>query len=61
MSQGDSVYDIIDTSDHLIMRTNLATPTSLEMGKKQKMLTQQIEHFFFYVVYSVYSNPHFVC
>lgn len=35
MSQGDSVYDIIDTSDHLIMRTNLAAPTSLEMGKKR--------------------------
>lgn len=33
MAQGDSVYDIIDASDHFIMRTNLSTSTSLEMGK----------------------------
>lgn len=35
MSQGDSVYDIIDASDHLIMRNNLSASTSLEMGKTQ--------------------------
>lgn len=33
VSQGDSVYDIIDASDHFIMRSNLSTTTSLEMGK----------------------------
>lgn len=33
MAQGDSVYDIIDASDHLITRTNLSASTSLEMGK----------------------------
>lgn len=34
MAQGDSVYDIIDASDHLITRTNLSTSTSLEIGKR---------------------------
>lgn len=33
VAQGDSVYDIIDASDHFIMRTNLSTSTSLEIGK----------------------------
>ncbi|CAK6964627.1 neuronal PAS domain-containing protein 4A [Scomber scombrus] len=33
VAQGDSVYDIIDTSDHLIMRTNLSTSTSLETDR----------------------------
>lgn len=33
VAQGDSVYDIIDVSDHLITRTNLSTSTSLETGK----------------------------
>lgn len=33
VAQGDSVYDIIDASDHLITRTNLSTSTTLEMGK----------------------------
>lgn len=33
MAQGDSVYDIIDASDHFIMRTNLSATTSLETGK----------------------------
>ncbi|XP_055782935.1 neuronal PAS domain-containing protein 4A-like [Salvelinus fontinalis] len=28
VAQGDSVYDIIDPTDHFIMRTNLAPPTS---------------------------------
>lgn len=35
VAQGDSVYDIIDASDHLITRTNLSTSTSLEMGKTE--------------------------
>ncbi|XP_068182364.1 neuronal PAS domain-containing protein 4A [Antennarius striatus] len=33
VAQGDSVYDIIDASDHLIMRTNLSTSTSLEIDR----------------------------
>ncbi|XP_019968048.1 neuronal PAS domain-containing protein 4A [Paralichthys olivaceus] len=33
VAQGDSVYDIIDASDHLIMRTNLSASTSLEMDR----------------------------
>ncbi|XP_041845272.1 neuronal PAS domain-containing protein 4A [Melanotaenia boesemani] len=33
VSQGDSVYDIIDASDHFIVRTNLSTSTSLEMDR----------------------------
>lgn len=36
VAQGDSVYDIIDASDHLITRTNLSTSTSLEMGKIER-------------------------
>lgn len=35
VAQGDSVYDIIDASDHIITRTNLSTSTSLEMGKTE--------------------------
>lgn len=37
VAQGDSVYDIIDASDHLITRTNLSTSTSLEMGKTKSL------------------------
>ncbi|XP_071395574.1 neuronal PAS domain-containing protein 4A [Centroberyx affinis] len=33
VAQGDSVYDIIDASDHFIMRTNLSTSTSLDMDR----------------------------
>ncbi|XP_034037499.1 neuronal PAS domain-containing protein 4A [Thalassophryne amazonica] len=33
VAQGDSVYDIIDASDHFIMRTNLSTSTSLETDR----------------------------
>uniref|UniRef100_A0A3B5MIR1 Neuronal PAS domain protein 4a n=1 Tax=Xiphophorus couchianus TaxID=32473 RepID=A0A3B5MIR1_9TELE len=33
VAQGDSVYDIIDTADHFIMRTNLSASTSLEMDR----------------------------
>ena len=33
VAQGDSVYDIIDSTDHFIMRTNLAPPTSPDTGK----------------------------
>ncbi|CAJ1058780.1 neuronal PAS domain-containing protein 4A [Xyrichtys novacula] len=33
VAQGDSVYDIIDASDHYIMRTNLSASTSLEMDR----------------------------
>ncbi|XP_074504651.1 neuronal PAS domain-containing protein 4A [Sebastes fasciatus] len=33
VAQGDSVYDIIDASDHFIMKNNLATSTSLEMDR----------------------------
>ncbi|XP_038159880.1 neuronal PAS domain-containing protein 4A [Cyprinodon tularosa] len=33
VAQGDSVYDIIDTADHFIMRTNLSATTSLEMDR----------------------------
>lgn len=42
MAQGDSVYDIIDASDHLITRTNLSTSTSLEMGKTECMHQTQM-------------------
>lgn len=35
VAQGDSVYDIIDASDHLITRTNLSTSTTLETGKTE--------------------------
>uniref|UniRef100_A0A3Q3EUB1 Neuronal PAS domain protein 4a n=1 Tax=Labrus bergylta TaxID=56723 RepID=A0A3Q3EUB1_9LABR len=31
VAQGDSVYDIIDASDHFIMRSNLSASTSLEI------------------------------
>ncbi|XP_056294852.1 neuronal PAS domain-containing protein 4A [Pseudoliparis swirei] len=33
VAQGDSVYDIIDSSDHFIMRNNLSTSTSPEMDR----------------------------
>ncbi|XP_068442037.1 neuronal PAS domain-containing protein 4A [Clinocottus analis] len=33
VAQGDSVYDIIDASDHFIMRNNLSTSTSPEMDR----------------------------
>ncbi|KAK2904287.1 neuronal PAS domain-containing protein 4A [Channa argus] len=33
VAQGDSVYDIVDASDHFIMRTNLSTSTSLETDR----------------------------
>ncbi|XP_067104408.1 neuronal PAS domain-containing protein 4A [Osmerus mordax] len=33
VAQGDSVYDIIDQTDHFTMRTNLATPTSPETDR----------------------------
>ncbi|KAJ4945899.1 hypothetical protein JOQ06_023577 [Pogonophryne albipinna] len=33
VAQGDSVYDIIDTSDHFIMRSNLSVSTSLETDR----------------------------
>lgn len=33
VAQGDSVYDIIDASDHFVMRSNLSTSSSLEMGE----------------------------
>ncbi|XP_078117539.1 neuronal PAS domain-containing protein 4A [Sander vitreus] len=33
VAQGDSVYDIIDASDHFNMRTNLSSTTSLEMDR----------------------------
>uniref|UniRef100_A0A8C6WWL3 Neuronal PAS domain protein 4a n=1 Tax=Neogobius melanostomus TaxID=47308 RepID=A0A8C6WWL3_9GOBI len=33
VAQGDSVYDIIDASDHFIMRTNLSTSSSLEIDR----------------------------
>ncbi|KAF7651559.1 hypothetical protein LDENG_00109160 [Lucifuga dentata] len=33
VAQGDSVYDIIDTADHFIVRTNLSTSTSVEIDR----------------------------
>ncbi|XP_037316742.2 neuronal PAS domain-containing protein 4A [Pungitius pungitius] len=33
VAQGDSVYDIIDASDHFVMRSNLSTSSSLEMDR----------------------------
>lgn len=39
VAQGDSVYDIIDASDHLITRTNLSASTTLEMGKKKNYIS----------------------
>lgn len=42
VAQGDSVYDIIDASDHLITRTNLSTSASLEMGKTECMHQMQM-------------------
>lgn len=34
VAQGDSVYDIIDASDHLIARNNLSPSTSLDTGEE---------------------------
>lgn len=39
VAQGDSVYDIIDASDHLITRTNLSPSTSLDTGEEKKNIT----------------------
>lgn len=36
VAQGDSVYDIIDASDHLIIKTNLSTSSSLEIGNLKR-------------------------
>lgn len=33
VAQGDSIYDIIDPSDHFVMRNQLALPSSLDSGK----------------------------
>ncbi|KAM9375634.1 neuronal PAS domain-containing protein 4A [Pholidichthys leucotaenia] len=33
VAQGDSVYDIIDASDHFVVRTNLSATTSLEIDR----------------------------
>ncbi|XP_028314565.1 neuronal PAS domain-containing protein 4A [Gouania willdenowi] len=33
VAQGDSVYDIIDSSDHLIMRSNLSVSSTLEIDR----------------------------
>lgn len=33
VAQGDSVYDIIDPTDHFVMRSNLAPLTSPDTGK----------------------------
>lgn len=33
VAQGDSVYDIIDASDHLIARNNLSPSASLDTGE----------------------------
>lgn len=33
VAQGDSVYDIIDASDHLIARNNLSPSTALDTGE----------------------------
>ncbi|XP_068596685.1 neuronal PAS domain-containing protein 4A [Brachionichthys hirsutus] len=33
VAQGDSVYDIIDASDHLVMKTNLSASTPLETDR----------------------------
>lgn len=33
VAQGDSVYDIIDASDHLIARNNLSLSTSVDTGE----------------------------
>lgn len=35
VAQGDSVYDIIDASDHLIARNNLSPSTSIDTGEWQ--------------------------
>lgn len=48
VAQGDSVYDIIDASDHLITRTNLSTSTSLEMGKEKKHINFMFANYFYY-------------
>lgn len=45
VAQGDSVYDIIDASDHLITRTNLSPSTSLDTGEEKKIL--QATHYIF--------------
>lgn len=37
VAQGDSVYDIIDPTDHAIMRSNLVPPTSPDTGKVYKL------------------------
>lgn len=33
VAQGDSVYDIIDASDHLIARNNLSPSTLIDTGE----------------------------
>lgn len=43
VAQGDSVYDIIDPTDHFIMRTNLAPPTSPDTGKMRLHISNGTE------------------
>lgn len=48
VAQGDSVYDIIDASDHFIMRNNLSTSTSLEMGElSEKKRLNEVKGLYF--------------
>lgn len=46
VAQGDSVYDIIDASDHLITRTNLSPSTSLDAGEEKKKILQATHYIF---------------
>lgn len=68
MAQGDSVYDIIDASDHFIMRNNLSASTSLEIGTTKctnsfdnyeffSLSIDQISFFFIFFLTKLVSSP----
>lgn len=58
VAQGDSVYDIIDASDHFVMRTNLSTSTSLEMGKTHSFdECNPLFPFTYYRLNMIFDNP----
>lgn len=65
VAQGDSVYDIIDASDHFTMRTNLSTSTSLEIGKTNSttyltnvaIVFDQMSFDFFFLLTKLVSSP----
>lgn len=42
VAQGDSVYDIIDPTDHAIMRSNLVPPASPDTGKVSMLVHSSV-------------------